>query len=123
MKTVLYLIVAVVFLAAGAFAYLSSNNVTAADQLACEQQVQLVYGSSPEQIEQLATRCKSAGMVAMMNAQVNNLSAEQSAQNIANANQGGLIKTLIACVLFGGGIGALGAAFRSARDRRKISSI
>ena len=123
MKTVLYLIVAVIFLVTGAFVYLSSNGVAAADRVACEQQVRRVYGDSPDQIEQLTARCSTAGMVAMMNAQVNNLGAEQSAQNIANANQGGLIKTLIACVLFGGGIGALGAAFRSARDRRKISSI
>lgn len=119
MKIVLYLFVAAAFIGGGAFLYLSSNGVSAADRAACEQNVRVIYEDSPDQVEQLIDRCSTAGMVAMMNAQVNNLDAETSAQNIASANRGGLINILISCVMIGGGIGALGAAFRASRDRRK----
>lgn len=119
MKTVLYLSAAVALIGGGAFLYMSSNNVSAADRAACEQNVRRIYGDNPDQVDQLIERCNTAGMVAMMDAQVNNLDAETSAQNIAAANRGGLLNILISCAMFGGGVGALGAAFRASRDRRK----
>lgn len=123
MKTILYLIAAVALIGGGAFLYMSSNSVSATDRAACEQNVREIYGDSPDQVDQLIGRCNTAGMVAMMDAQVNNLDAETSAQNIAAANRGGLLSILIICAMFGGGVGALVAAFRASRVRRKVDPI
>lgn len=80
-------IVGAVLLALGFFMG-GSGGPSSADQAKCEANVRQAYGDSEETLKEFLPKCSEPGMVAMMEAKVNNASAQEAAESIAAANRG-----------------------------------
>lgn len=117
MKSVLFLLAALVLIGFGGYRQFGQSSVSAEDQARCERTISTEYANSPESIAALSAKCNEPGMVAMMDARSSSASAQEAAQSIASANRGDIMSTLINCALIGAGIGALGAAFAARRRR------
>ena len=120
-KNYITLMIAIVLLLAGL--YLGGwigGGVSAEDQARCEKIIASKY-DDPETVKMLSEKCSDEGMVAMMDAQNNNLGAQETAQNIAKANRGGLLSLLLAGAMVGAGIGMLATALRGIVRSKKAS--
>lgn len=99
-KPKLLALLGLIILVVGVALNISSDSVSQEDQLACEAIVKEQHGGHPE----LMDKCTEPGMVAMMRASEQNLSAQEAAQNISAANQSSLGGGLLAKFLLGLGL-------------------
>ena len=111
MNRIVLIVIAVVLMGFGAYRQFAVPAASAEDRARCEALVQEKYQGAPEML----SNCDDPGMIAMMDAQGANSSAEQAAQAIASANQADLSGDMLNWLLIGLGIGALIAAFRPKR--------
>ncbi|CEJ10551.1 hypothetical protein BN1110_00827 [bacterium YEK0313] len=110
MRPIAYAGLGVACLAAGFYLQQTSMDFNPADRARCEANVAAAYGANAETKSALLPKCGEPGFIAMMDARVANLSAQQTAIAIANANRSGLMNDLLGYALIGAGVGGLAAA-------------
>lgn len=118
MKFLLLVIAAVALIGFGGYRMMFGDaGVTPEARMACEASIRAEHAGDAESIRLLTEKCSDPGMVAMTAARASGASAQETAQLIANANQGDVTSHLLNMGAVGLGIGLLFAAVVGMRRR------
>ena len=118
MRLIAYACFGAACLAAGLYLQQAGGDFGTADRARCEANVVAAHGADVAVRNQLLPKCGEPGFIAMMDARAGNLSAQQTAIAIANANRSGLMNDLLGYALIGAGVGGLAIA-GAGRFRRR----
>lgn len=117
-KTILLPLVGLVLFGFGAYGqFFASPSVTAADQARCQAIVTAQADGNQEVLDNLLPSCTEPGMVAMMDAQASNATAQEAGAAIAAANQADTDNYLLNWFLMGLGFVLILSAAITSRKR------
>lgn len=111
MKRIIYLFLAAAMIGGGYYINYVYTSVNPADLAACEAAYRQQFAEQPDMAERFVEQCRNPATIIASQANGGDLSTEQAAEMISEANRNGLIKTVAGYALMGAGIGAVGAAF------------
>lgn len=119
MKFLLLVAAAVALIGFGGYRMMFGEaGVSEEARLTCEASIREEHAGDAESIRILAEKCSDPGMVAMTAARASGASAQETAQQIAAANQGDVASHALNMGMVGVGMGLLFAAVVGQRRRK-----